>query len=88
MRAVRKIIETDPEKEWIFVCDGLNTHKSESLVNLVAQLCHLGEDLGKKGKSGIQKSQESRTEFLHEPNHRIRFVYTPKHSSWMNQIEI
>ncbi|WP_235388239.1 transposase [Enterocloster clostridioformis] len=31
---------------------------------------------------------ESRADFLHDPSHRLRFVYTPKHSSWMNQIEI
>ena len=86
--AVRQIIATAPEKEWVFVCDGLNTHKSEMLVKLVAQECHLGNELGKKGKSGILKSQQSRAEFLHTPSHRIRFVYTPKHSSWMNQIEI
>ena len=26
--------------------------------------------------------------FLQEPTHRIRFVYTPKHTSWLNQVEI
>ena len=32
---------------------------------------------------------ESRAEFLHQEEHRIRIVYTPKHYySWMNQIEI
>jgi hypothetical protein len=25
---------------------------------------------------------------LSDPTHRIRFVYLPKHSSWLNQIEI
>ena len=30
----------------------------------------------------------SRREFLEDRNHRIRFVFTPKHSSWLNQIEI
>jgi hypothetical protein len=30
----------------------------------------------------------SRKEFLAEAAHRIRFVYLPKHSSWLNQIEI
>ncbi|WP_169923652.1 transposase [Xenorhabdus innexi] len=24
---------------------------------------------------------------LSDPTHRIRFVYTPKHASWLNQIE-
>jgi hypothetical protein len=30
----------------------------------------------------------TRREFLSDASHRIRFVYLPKHSSWLNQIEI
>jgi transposase len=30
----------------------------------------------------------TRREFLSDISHRIRFVYLPKHSSWLNQIEI
>jgi hypothetical protein len=30
----------------------------------------------------------TRKEFLSDAAHRIRFVYLPKHSSWLNQIKI
>jgi len=30
----------------------------------------------------------TRRAFLSDPRHRIRFVYLPKHSSWLNQIEV
>ncbi len=85
---INKTIETEPSGKWIFICDQLNTHKSESLVKLVARLCGIKDELGKKGKSGILKSMSSRGSFLSDESHRIRFVYTPKHCSWLNQIEI
>lgn len=71
-----------------FVADQLNTHKSEALVRLVADFCGHPEDLGSKGKSGILKSLSTREDYLSAQNKRIVFHYTPKHASWMNQIEV
>ncbi len=88
VKAVDILLKTDPQASWTFVCDGLNIHKSESLVRFVAEKCGLLDDLGSKGKSGILKNLNSRSEFLNQKDHRIRFVYTPKHCSWLNQIEI
>ena len=69
--------------------DNLNTHCGEPLVRVVAN--HLGMDsstLGAAKKEGILKTMATRRAFLSDPSHRIRFVYLPKHSSWLNQIEI
>ena len=85
---IEQTVATDPLAGWVFVVDNLNTHQSEGLVQYVAQACGLAEDLGAKGKRGVLKSQASRAAFLADPRHRIRFVYTPKHTSWLNQIEI
>lgn len=57
-------------------------------MRLVAQRCQIPIDLGAKQKSGILQSMKTRAAFLSDPMHRIRFVYFPKHTSWLNQIEI
>ena len=85
---IKRTVASDAKATWIFVCDNLTTHCSESLVRDVARACEIDLDLGKKGKSGVLKSVETRKEFLVDSGHRIRFVYVPKHTSWLNQIEI
>jgi transposase len=86
---IARLIQSDPKAAGLVIlCDQLNTHKSESLVRLIAKV--LGDDqvLGEKGKWGILKNMETRQAYLSNPEHRIRFVYTPKHCSWLNSIEV
>jgi hypothetical protein len=90
LELVDTLVQAHPQAlGFTFVLDNLNTHQSESLVRYVARDAAIAESLlGVKGKAGILQSQESRASFLNDPAHRIRFCYTPKHASWMNQIEI
>jgi transposase len=81
-------IATEPAAPWLFIVDQLNMHKSEALVRLVASACDIEAELGEKEKRGILQSMETRAAFLSDVSHRIRFMYTPKHTSWLNQIEL
>ena len=83
---IARTVASDAEAGWIFVLDNLTTHVSETLVRYVAKQCGIAEDLGVKGKRGILKSVSTRRKFLEDKKHLIRFVYVPKHTSWMNQI--
>lgn len=85
---IDNVIELDPTAGYRLISDNLNTHSSESCVRYVAACCGIEGDLGKKGVRGILKSVESRVTFLTDPSHRIQFLYTPRHCSWLNQIEI
>lgn len=85
---IEKAIDTDPDGVFIFVVDQLDTHKSASLVKMVARRCGIDDDLGVKGNRGVLKSKKTRRTFLEDESHRIRFVYTPRHCSWLNQVEI
>src|SRR6266699_3504634 len=86
----QRLLASDPTAtKWHIMLDNLNIHQSESLVRWVAQREGVAaETLGVKGKSGILQSMESRAAFLHDPTHQVVLYYTPKHASWMNQVEI
>ncbi len=85
---IAKMIETDPEGEWVFIVDNLDTHRSAELVEYVAGALVPLLDLGKKRVRGILRSKQTRTAFLANLDHRIQFIYTPRHCSWLNQIEL
>jgi len=85
---IAQTIATDAAATWIFVVAQLNTHQSEALVRLGAAEGGIRTELGSKGPTGVLESMATRQAFLEEASQRIRFVYTPKHSSWWNQVEI
>lgn len=87
---IEATVAADPAViRWHFIVDNLNTHKSESLVRLVAAESDIPDsELGIKGQSGILESMKTRAAFLSTPNHRLVFYYTPIHASWLNQVEI
>jgi transposase len=86
---VRRTIASDPTAtQWHFVVDNLDIHRSASLVRFVAEVAGLNTELGIKQRSGILRSKATRAAFLSDSSHSIVFHYTPKHASWLNQVEI
>lgn len=86
----QRLIASDPTaSKWHLIMDCLNIHQSESLVRWIADLEGIAQDtLGVKGKSGFLQSMTTRTQFLTNPEHKVVFHFTPKHCSWLNQVEI
>ncbi len=89
MAHVQRTVESDATaRQWHFVVDNLDIHRSESLVRYVAALANCTDDLGIKYVRGVLRSKASRAAFLSDPTHPVVFHYTPKHASWLNQVEI
>ena len=84
----RTVASDDEATRWHFVLDNLNIHQSASLVRFVAKHDGITDDLGQKGKRGILKSMPTRAAFLSDPTQTMVCHDTPKHASWMHQIEM
>jgi len=65
-----------------WVVDNLNTHWSLAVCRLVAQWCKV-PFVAKDLRRGVQ-----RRAFLSDPRHQHVFHFTPKHGSWLNQVEL
>ncbi len=86
---VQRTVESDATaRQWHFVVDNLDIHRSASLVRYVAALANCTDDFGVKYVRGVLRSKASRAAFLNDPTHPVVFHYTPKHASWLNQVEI
>lgn len=86
----QRLFASDPNaSKWHLIMDCLNIHQSESLVRWIAEIESIPQDtLGVKGKEGILKSMSTRAQFLTSLEHKVVFHFTPKHCSWLNQVEI
>lgn len=70
------------QQRFHWILDNLNTHWSLDVCRLMAQLN--GLPFHKKDlRTGVQ-----RRAFLTDPDHRHVFHFTPKHGSWLNQVEL
>jgi hypothetical protein len=69
-------------KRYDWVVDNLNTHWSLDVCRLVAQWCQV-PFMPKDLRRGVQ-----RRAFLSDASHRHVFHFTPKHGSWLNQVEL
>lgn len=65
-----------------WVVDNLNTHWSREACEVLARLNGLAFE-PRRLRTGTERKA-----FLTDPDHRYRFVFTPRHGSWLNQVEL
>jgi hypothetical protein len=86
---LRQTVASDPAAvRWHLVVDHRNLHQSEALVRFVAAVSALTDELGVKGQRGILANQQTRAACLRDPAQRIGCHSTPKHASWLKQLEL
>jgi hypothetical protein len=82
-RHIRHVAKTFPDiQRFHWVMDNLNTHWSLDLCRAIAKLS------GVSFNPKALKTGRERRAFLTDPEHKHVIHYTPKHGSWLNQIEI
>ena len=80
---LRHVAEHYPHmRRFDWVLDNLNTHWSLDVCRVVAELCAV-PFLAHELRTGSE-----RRAFLTDPSHTHRFHFTPKHGSWLNQVEL
>jgi hypothetical protein len=80
LKTVAGHFRTWPRITW--VVDNLNTHWSREACAVLAALNGLTFE-PRRLSTGAE-----RRAFLTDPEHAYRFVFTPKHGSWLNQVEL
>jgi len=83
VRHIREVVELFPHiKRFHWVMDNLNTHWTFALCR------YLGKLSGVWDSRPALRTGAQRRAFLTDPSHKHVIHYTPKHGSWLNQIEI
>jgi transposase len=80
---LRQVREHYPDmRGYDWIVDNLNTHWSLEVCRLVAEWCEV-PFVAQELRCGAQ-----RRAFLSDPQHKVVFHFTPKHGSWLNQVEL
>jgi hypothetical protein len=83
VRHIREVVESFPQvTRFHWVMDNLNTHWSFELCQYLGRLSDAWQD-----RPSLSTGAERRA-FLTDASHKHVVHFTPKHGSWMNQIEI